>query len=603
VQRLRAVRGRVVKIETKEIRQEIFMKKALLALLMLCGAGVASPGIAADRVGDFALLDQDGYFHQMSYYDDHKAIALLVQSNGNAASASNLEAFQQARAKYQGQVKFFMINPFAASQTRAQVKQQLAQYHSDIPVLMDQAQLVSEALGIDKTGEVFLLDPRSTQLLYRGPATTLLGQAIDAVLAGRAVKRAVVKTSGSPVQYPAKVAHASSGISYAKDVAPILAENCARCHREGGVAPFAMNSHSIIKGFAPMIREVLLTKRMPPGQIDTEVGHFQETYALTPAEAQTVVHWIEAGAQQDGKIDPLAQLTWPKTKWALGEPDLIVKVPPQNIPATGVLDYIRVTVPIEGLDRDRWVRASQYVAGDRTVLHHTLNALLPPGAEPKTGGFLGSQDPNAARITAYIPGAEQQVEQPNTGGLLQKGSSLALQLHYTTNGKQTIDASEIGLWFYKDGEVPAERMSGGCACIFTNKWVTIPPFAADHEMQQTIVVPKDARLHSMLPHMHFRGKRMRFYADYPDGKTEELLNIAHYNYNWQLNYQLVEPKLLPAGTKIRVIAAFDNSKQNKANPDPSRAVPWGQQSWDEMMFGSVTYKFVDQSDAKVASQD
>jgi hypothetical protein len=406
------------------------------------------------------------------------------------------------------------------------------------------------------------------------------------------------------VKYPAKLAHAKSPISYSQDVAPILAENCARCHREGGIAPFAMNSHAIIKGFAPMIREVLLTKRMPPGQIDTEVGHFRETYALSPEESQKIVHWIEAGAQVDGKVDPLTLLSWPKSKWApeLGEPDLVVKVPPQKIPATGVLDYIRVVVPIEGLDRDRWVRASQYVAGDRTVLHHTLNDLVPPGTE-KSGGFLGRRDPNSARITAYIPGAEPQVEPPNTGGLLKQGSSLALQLHYTTNGKETIDASEIGIWFYKDGEVPQERMAGACACIFTRGWVNIPPFAADHEMQQEIVVPKDAYLHSMLPHMHFRGKRMRFYAEYPDGKVEEVLNIAKYNYNWQLDYQLAEPKFLPAGTKMRVVAAFDNSKQNKANPDPARSVPWGQQSWDEMMFGSVTFKFVDQSGATVASQN
>jgi hypothetical protein len=144
-------------------------------------------------------------------------------------------------------------------------------------------------------------------------------------------------------------------------------------------------------------------------------------------------------------------------------------------------------------------------------------------------------------------------------------------------------------------------MSNQCACIFTRGWDPIPPYAADHEMQQTITIPKDAYIYSMLPHMHFRGKRMRFYAEYPDGRKEELLNIAHYNYNWQLDYQLKEPKLVPAGTKIRAVGAFDNSKQNKANPDPSRQVPWGQQSWDEMFFGSVTYKYVDQSDAKVRS--
>jgi hypothetical protein len=567
------------------------------AILLVGASSVAlAASASAERVGDFSLLDQQGMFHQMSYYDDHKVIALLAQSNGSKATTESIAAYKAAQAKYQGKVKFFMINPLGTEKREA-VREQLKKYGTDIPVLMDDSQLVSEALGIEKTGEVFLLDPKSFKVVYRGPVAKHLDAAIDDVLAGRPVTNAQVKASGQKVTYPAKKAHDRKDVSYSKDVAPILADNCARCHREGGIAPFAMNSYAIVKGFAPMIREVVLTKRMPPGQIDPYVGHFKETYTLTPAETQKLIHWIEAGAQQDGAVDPLAQLTWPATKWALGEPDLIVKVPRQEIPATGVLDYKRVVVPIE-LDRDRYVRASQYMAGDRTVLHHTLNDLVPPEAK-NARGFL-RRDPNAARIVAYIPGAQAQVEPPNTGGLLKKGSSLALQLHYTTNGKATTDESEIGLWFYPDGQVPAERMSGECACIFTNTWKTIPPYVSDFEMEQTITVPRAAYIHSMLPHMHFRGKRMRFYAEYPDGKKQELINIAHYNYNWQLNYELVEPILVPAGTKIRAIAAFDNSTQNKANPDPSRAVPWGQQSWDEMFFGSVTYKFVDQSSAKVS---
>jgi hypothetical protein len=150
--------------------------------------------------------------------------------------------------------------------------------------------------------------------------------------------------------------------------------------------------------------------------------------------------------------------------------------------------------------------------------------------------------------------------------LLKKGSTLALQLHYTTNGKATVDAGEIGLWFYKDDEVPTERMIPDCACIFTQGWDPIPPFDPDHEMRQTITIKKDAHLYSMLPHMHFRGKRMRFYAEYPDGRKEELLNIAKYNYNWQLDYELTEPKFMPAGTKVTAVAAFDNSTQNKRTP-------------------------------------
>jgi hypothetical protein len=576
------------------------VNRSWLALAAV-GIAFAASAPAADRVGDFSLIDQQGYFHQLSYYDDHKAVALLVMSNGSKGTSKALPGFKAARAKYGDSVEFFMINPLG-TQSRASVQQELDKYGTDIPVLMDDAQLVSEGLGVRKIGEVLLVKPGTSEVLYRGPADKRFVAAIDAVLADRPVKTAAARVSGEKIKYPAKTAQAKSGVSYSKEIAPILAENCARCHREGGIAPFAMNSHLIVKGFAPMIREVVLTKRMPPGQIDPEIGHFKETYTLTSAEQQKLIHWIEAGAPKDGDVDPLTQLKWPASKWAYGEPDLIVKVPPQQIPATGVLDYIRVVVPIEGMERDRYVKASQYIAGDRTVLHHTLNSLLPPGVKQE-GGFLGGGDPNAARITAYIPGAQPQHEPPDTGGLLKKGSSLALQLHYTTNGKATTDASEIGLWFYPEDQVPSERMSNQCACIFTRGWIPIPPYAADHEMQQTITIKKDAHIYSMLPHMHFRGKRMRFYADYPDGSSEELLNIARYNYNWQLDYELTEPKFVPAGTKIRAVAAFDNSKQNKANPDPSRTVPWGQQSWDEMFFGSVTYKYVDQGGAKVAKQD
>lgn len=575
-----------------------------VALILAAGAlalAFAMPSFAADRVGDFALLDHEGYFHQLSYYDDHKVVAFLVQGNRDKAVAKAAAGFKDLQSQYATEaVKFFMINPLG-TQDRAEVKKAVTQYGTDIPVLIDDSQLVSEAMGIDKLGEAFLVDTKTLAVVYRGPADKNLAAAIDQALAGEAVQMARVETKGKAVKFPARQKHQKAIPSYAKDVAPILADNCARCHRDGGIAPFAMNSHTMVKGWAPMIREVVVTKRMPPGQIDPHVGNFKETYTLTAEETQTLVHWIEAGAKKDGASDPLAELEWPATEWAYGEPDLIINVPRQEIPATGVLDYIRVVVPIEGMDRDRWVKASQYRAGDRTVLHHTLNSLIPPGVEPGRGSFLGGGDPNQARITAYIPGAQPQHEPPNTGGLLKKGSSIALQLHYTTTGKATVDESQIGLWFYDDDEIPTERMSGQCACIFVRGWDPIPPYDPDHEMQQTITVAKDAYIYSMLPHMHFRGKRMRFYADYPDGRSQELLNIAKYNYNWQLDYELEEPLLVPAGTKIRAVAAFDNSEQNPANPDPAREVPWGQQSWDEMFFGAVTYKYTDQGSGEVAS--
>lgn len=556
---------------------------ALLTLPLFSISAQAGP-----RVGDFSLLDQNGTFHHMAWYDDHKAIAFLVQLNGSEQTHSAAADYARMQSRFDADgVEFMMLNP--AGESRSSIKQELDTLALQVPVLIDDAQIISQAMGVDKSGEAFLYDPRSFEVIYRGSVAGL-EKALEEVVAGQSISTPSVAMSGSDVHYNMV---SSAGLSYSRDVAPILADNCATCHREGGIAPFSMDSHAMVQGWSPMIREVLMTKRMPPGQIDPHVGKFSNDYVLAVEEQQKIVQWIEAGAQKDGDIDPLAELTWPATKWALGEPDLIVKVPPQSIPATGILEYITVEVPIE-LDRDRWVRASQYIPGDRTVLHHTLNDLVPPGATGRRG-FLGGGDPNQANITAYIPGAEPAIEPPNTGGLLKAGSTLRLQLHYTTTGKETVDASEIGVWFYPDDEIPTERMSGQCACIFPMGWTNITPFDPNFELRQSVTLKEDAYMQSFLPHMHFRGKSMRFNAHYPDGTEQELINIANYNYNWQISYKLEEPILMPAGTRIEAIGHYDNSTQNKANPDPSRSVPWGDQSWDEMFFGAMSWKNVDQS--------
>lgn len=543
---------------------------------------------AADRVGDFSLLDHDGYHHSMSWYDDHKAIALLVQANDSQATADALPAYDALKAKYDVQgIEFMMINPMG-KHNRTAVQAKVAEYGVDIPVLMDDARVISEALGIERTGEVLLYNPSSFVVEYRG-SVAAAEKAIQEMLAGESVSTALVATNGPIVNFSETPVP-----SYTADIAPILAENCATCHREGGIAPFAMDSHTMVQGWSPMIREVLMTKRMPPGQIDGHIGEFINDRLITDEEVRNVIAWADAGAPKDGDRDPLTELTWSTSKWSLGsEPDYIIKVPAQPVPATGVLDYRDVAVTIDLDGKDRWLRGSEYIPGDRTVLHHTINALNFPEEVGKRLNNLGSSNPDKASITAYIPGGTAAFNPPNTGGLLKDGSVLNLNLHYTTNGRETVDESEIGLWFYPEGEIPEERMSGQCACIFPNTWTNIPAHDPAFEQVSTITIPKDANIHSFLPHMHFRGKYMRFYADYPDGSQEELINIAAYNYAWQMSYTYADPKFVPAGTKITAVGAFDNSSQNHANPDPDRTVPWGQQSWDEMFFGAVQWKYTE----------
>ena len=562
--------------------KDVNLLTVAIAALMLSPAMSS----AVDRVGDFSLLDQDGYHHSMSWYDDHKMVALLVQANDSKEAADALPAFDALKAKYDGQgVEFMMINPMGEL-NRSAVQAQSLEYGVDIPILMDDARVISEALGIERAGEVLLYNPRSFMVEYRG-SVAASEKAIQEILAGEDVSVASVATSGPVISYAATAVP-----SYIADIAPILADNCATCHREGGIAPFAMDSHTMVQGWSPMIREVLMTKRMPPGQIDGHIGEFINDRLITDEEVRNVIAWADAGAPKDGDTDPLTELTWSTSKWSLSDkPDLVLKVPSQQVPATGVLEYRDVAVKIDLDGKDRWIRGTEYIPGDRTVLHHTINSLSFP---EEVGKRRGRNNPDKASITAYIPGGTAAFNPPNTGGLLKDGSVLNLNLHYTTNGRETVDESEIGLWFYPEGEIPAERMSGRCACIFPNTWTNIPSNDPAFEQTATITIGKDANIYSYLPHMHFRGKYMRFYADYPDGSSEELINIAQFNYAWQMSYTYAEPKFVPAGTKITAVGAFDNSAQNPANPDPERTVPWGQQSWDEMFFGAVQWKNIDQ---------
>ena len=564
------------------------MKRVTLPIISLF-ALILAPVIvvAQERVGDFSLLDQYGYHHGMSWYDDHKAIALLVQANDSDATTAAVPEFDALKSKFdEAGIEFLMINPMGRYNREA-VQEKVAEYGVDIPVLMDDARVISEALGIERTGEVLIFDPRRFAVQFRG-SVEAAETAIEQILANQDVSPSLVETAGSEITYE------SEGVpSYVADIAPVLAEQCATCHREGGVAPFAMDSHTMVQGWSPMIREVLMTRRMPPGQIDGHIGEFINDRLVDNADIRKIIAWVDAGAPKDGDHDPLAEIVWPESKWAFGEPDMILDIPATTVPATGNGVFVNVEVKFD-MPEDRWVRGSQIIAGDRTVLHHTVNRLDFPGETGRR--FLGGDgNRDKADITAYIPGDTPDMDPPNTGGLVKAGSTLHLNMHYTPNGRETVDRSQLGVWFYPLGEVPEERMSGRCACVFPNTWTTIPAHDPAFEQTASIVIENDAHIHSYLPHMHFRGKHMRFYADYPDGTSEELINVAKYNYNWQLSYTYEEPKFVPGGTKITAVAAWDNSAQNPANPNPDRNVDWGNESWDEMFFGAVNWKDIDQS--------
>jgi hypothetical protein len=523
----------------------------IASLLALASSNSFAQGGA--RVGDFALLDQDGIFHQLSRYSNNDTVVVIAASENAEKTVDSLEEL------YGDSTQYFLIS----------VDDDVAYFDSEVPVLLDPTEIVSKALGLETEGSAVAIDPNTFEIIER------------------------VSSAGDSILYTDV-----TNISYTVDVAPVIAENCATCHREGGIAPFAMNSSAMVQGWAPMIREVLMTKAMPPGQLDPKhINEFSNSRVLDPIDIQNIVQWVNEGAIVGLDNELLESLTWPESQWAFGEPDLILDIQATTVPATGQGVFVDVDVVFD-MPTDRWVKASQILPGERTVLHHTVNSLSWPeeiGEGISLGALGGTGAPSdKANLAAYVPGMTPSLNPENTGGLLKAGSVLSLNMHYTPNGRETTDASQIGVWFYPEGEVPEERMIGQCACVFPFTWTTIP--ANDPAFQQSaqIVISEDANIHSFLPHMHFRGKAMTFTAEYPDGTFEELINIAAYNYNWQITYAYAEPKFVPAGTVVTALATWDNSAQNPSNPNPDRNVDWGNQSWDEMFFGVVTWKNLEQ---------
>src|SRR5690606_20040686 len=306
-------------------------------------------------------------------------------------------------------------------------------------------------LNITRAGEVVIIDTATRNLVYRGPVHHHIGMMLDDVLAGKAQHAPhVMPAEGCDLSFPAKVAHSRKAPDYAKDVAPIIKEQCADCHREGGIGPFAMNSYMMLKGWSPMIREVLLTKRMPPMQVDPHMGKFSNANYISNEELQTLVHWIDAGSPRGkSKDDPLTTIPHVDLRaWQLGEPDYIVKTPRHDIPATGVLDYINVGVELE-FDEDKWVRAVQFIPGDPAVLHHLLSYVTAP-KEDFDGGEGSPDQRSVARrfLEGYAPGKVDAMEFPaDVGVFIPKCHKLSMQFHYTTNGKATTDETLLGLYF------------------------------------------------------------------------------------------------------------------------------------------------------------
>ena len=398
---------------------------------------------------------------------------------------------------------------------------------------------------------------------------------------------------------------ASSSVTFYKDVLPVLQKNCQTCHRPGEIAPASFLTYESTRPWAKAMKTAVVTKKMPPWFADPHFGKFPNDRSLSEADIHTLVSWVDAGAPEGDSKDAPKPVEWVEG-WRIGRPDVVISMPIEyHVPASGTIDYQYIVIPT-GFTEDKYVQLAEARPGNTKLVHHIIAFVREPGnpwmKDAKPGVPYVPKEPELSPedqkkqeeaeaklpgipfpgdfLVAYAPGTVPEVIKPGRAKLIKAGSDLVLQMHYTANGTAGADVSKIGLVFSKTP--PAERM---LTINTANVTFSIPPGAADTEVDSKMTLQQDATLVNFLPHMHFRGKSFEYRATYPSGEKEVLLSVPHYEFNWQLTYDLAREKKLPKGTVIECEAHFDNSPNNRFNPDPTKEVHYGEQTWEEMMIG------------------
>jgi hypothetical protein len=410
----------------------------------------------------------------------------------------------------------------------------------------------------------------------------------------------------------AAAAAPSSTVTFHKDVEPILQRNCQTCHRPGEAAPMSFLSYKEVRPWAKDIREAVSVKKMPPWPADPHYGKFENDRSMPQKDIDTVIAWVDAGAPEGSTADAPKPVTWTEG-WSIGKPDVIVKMPsPIKVQATGVIEYQYVIVHT-GFTEDKWIQMAETRPGNRALVHHIIAfirepgskwlaeypvgvAFVPdrkgPGGRRRLDGEGGNPDaeqraqqegagmPQGELLQGYAPGLPPGVLRPGQAKLIKAGSDLVFQMHYTANGTAGEDQSMVGMIFAK-GPVK-ERVFTMAA---SNPKFKIPAGDGNYKVESEFTLGDQVKLVNLTPHMHLRGKDFEYRLVHPDGTKETILSVPHYDFNWQLYYYLAQQRDLPKGTKIECTAHYDNSTANKANPDATKEVTWGDQSWEEMMIG------------------
>jgi Ca2+-binding EF-hand superfamily protein/thiol-disulfide isomerase/thioredoxin len=574
------------------------------------GPEVLNPGEAGigRMIADVKFNDIEGKNHQLSdLASGHGAILIMTSSSCPVSKRylPEIAKLQQEFAK--AQLPVVLINPFPSEKESA-IRSQLAAQPLSAIYVHDQTKSFATTLAAKTTTEVFVIDRKRT-LVYRGalddqyginynldaPRHRYLLEAIDAL--GRNESPAISATAapGCELELDSSTRDSKTDVTYYSDVARILQQNCVSCHRDNGIAPFSLADLDSVQDHASVIKRVVTEGTMPPwfaaNKQDSKSNPWANDCSLSSRDKSDLLAWIESKDRPLGEQKDAPEPKQYPSEWSIGKPDMVLTLSkPFDIKATGYMPYQFDVVETE-LTEDKWVTAYEILPSERDVVHHVIVKVHEKGSAARDAG-----EGAGGYWAVYVPGNGSQKYNQGFARLLPAGSKVSFQIHYTPSGTAKKERLRMGLVFAKDKPQYEVRTVG-----VAHMGISIPPNAAAHVETKTQRVPFDLPIMGFMPHMHIRGAAFKYEAIDASGKSEVLLDIPRYDFNWQLNYSYKTPKLVPRGSTIKVTAVYNNSESNAANPDPGKRVKWGPQTIDEMMIGYVEY-FVPLTDHKVAAK-
>ncbi len=574
-------------------------RTAIVLLLLICPASAAEVDerTPKPKIADFTLRDIGGKMHALADFKDRAIVVVVFVGTECPLAQLYLPRLNKLAAEYRDRgVTFLAINS-NAQDSIADLTAYARTHAIGFPLLKDPGNVVADQFNAQRTPEVFVLDQQRS-VRYRGriddqygvgykrpePKQHDLRQAIDQLLAGEVAGSRQTEAMGCRIGRVRKPDE-NSAVTYSKQIAGILNSRCVECHRAGEIGPFALTDYAEAAAWAETIADVVADGRMPPWQADAKFGKFVGDRHMTAAEKKLIADWAKAGAPQGNPADAPKPPQFLESGWKLPrKPDVVVPIgdTPFEVAAEGMLDYQYFVVDPH-FTEDKWVSAAEVRPNNRAVVHHVMVFAIPQGlqeaiADGTTDGFL----------VAYVPGLRPQPYPDGMAKCIKAGSKLFFQVHYITVGTKQLDRSELGLVFTDPQKVQYE--------VFTNsvkqRTFKIPPKAAHHRVTaDSVRSPSESLLLTMMPHMHLRGAAFNYQLQYPNGTTETVLDVPHYDFNWQNAYRLATPLTMPAGTRLRCVAFFDNSENNLNNPDFTKPVRWGLQLREEMMVGFFDVAF------------